>query len=254
MINAPTLSVCLAMYNGSEFVREQIESILAEIGPADELLILDDGSKDDSVALVRSIDDLRITLVINDANLGHVRSFERALKLAKNDVIFLSDQDDVWVPGRVKAMLAALQETNAYVVSGGARYIDRSGMRIEVDAIPTIAPGSSSRHIANILKIFAGKIGYFGCAMAIRQDFLRTVVPFPQGLESHDLWIAMAANIAGRNVHVDDVVLCRRIHGANLSHVRRSIFAKIYSRLVFIRSLGVLFWRIYFRGDSARHE
>lgn len=252
MAKAPSLSVCLAMYNGGEFLREQIDSILAEIGPADELLVFDDGSKDDSVALVRSIGDHRIKVFINATNLGTVRSFERALTLAKNDVIFLADQDDVWVPGRVKSMLAALEATNAAVVSGGSLYIDRHGNRIEVDDIPTIAPGRSAHHAANIWEIFSGKIGYFGCAMAVRRDFLPTIVPFPPHVESHDLWIAMASNLAGRNVHVDEAVLYRRIHGSNLSYVKRPFIAKMYSRLVFVGSLSVLLRRIYFRADAAR--
>lgn len=252
MIDAPTLSVCLAMYNGSEFLREQISSILAEIGPSDELLVLDDGSNDDSVALVRSIQDSRIKVFINATNLGPVRSFERGLTLAKNDVIFLADQDDIWVPGRVRAMLAALDANDADVVSGGSRYIDRSGNPIDVDDIPTIAPLTSSHHVANIVRIFRGTIGYFGCAMAVRRDFLPTILPFPAELESHDLWIAMAANVAGRNAHVDDAVLYRRIHGSNLSYIKRSIFAMLYSRLIFIRSLSVLLGRVYFRRASTR--
>ena len=94
------VSVCMATYNGASFVSAQIESILAQLVDDDELVIVDDASTDDTVAVVESIGDPRIRIIRQNVNQGYVRTFERALREATGDVLLLSDQDDLWLPGR----------------------------------------------------------------------------------------------------------------------------------------------------------
>ena len=100
----PRLSVAMATYNGAQFINEQIRSILPQLGDHDELVIVDDASSDNTVELVGAFADSRIVLARNEVNRGYVRTFERALALARGEVILLSDQDDEWFPGRVEAM------------------------------------------------------------------------------------------------------------------------------------------------------
>ena len=76
--------------------------------PFDELVVVDDASPDATAQIVAGIDDARIVLVHNSVNLGYVRTFERALMAARGQYLFLADQDDVWLPGRLDAMLDAL--------------------------------------------------------------------------------------------------------------------------------------------------
>ena len=87
-------SVCMATYKGAAFVREQIASILAELGPDDELVVVDDASPDETAAIVEGIDDPRIRLVRSPVNRGYVRSFEEAIRLSRGEYVFLSDQDE----------------------------------------------------------------------------------------------------------------------------------------------------------------
>lgn len=100
------VSVAMATYNGAEFVTEQIASILPQLAPGDEIVIVDDASTDDTLEVISRIDDPRIRLVRNEVNLGYVHTFERALATTRGEVIFLSDQDDEWFPERVSQMLA----------------------------------------------------------------------------------------------------------------------------------------------------
>src|SRR5690554_1954760 len=95
------ISVCMASYNGSRFIKAQLDSILAQLGPEDELIVVDDASSDDTAAIVARCNDERIRLYQQPQNQGHVASFSRAISDACHEFIFLADQDDVWLPGRV---------------------------------------------------------------------------------------------------------------------------------------------------------
>ena len=80
--------------------------------------------------------------------------------------------------------------------------------------------------------------------MCLHRDILPVVVPIPRYVESHDLWIAMAANLTGRNRHLDYKSLLRRVHGGNASIIKRPLYKKLTSRIVFFVSMVHLFYRI----------
>ena len=94
------ISVCIATYNGAEYLREQVESILSQLEEEDEIVVSDDSSTDTTIEILQSFGDRRIKIFKNPAK-GFVRNFENALRQAQGDFIFLSDQDDVWLPNKV---------------------------------------------------------------------------------------------------------------------------------------------------------
>ena len=91
----------MAVYNGEQFLKEQIESILSQLSAKDELIIVDDCSSDNSTGEIESFNDNRIKLLRNKNNLGHVKTFERAVLESKNLNILFADQDDIWADGHV---------------------------------------------------------------------------------------------------------------------------------------------------------
>ncbi|MES1170182.1 MAG: glycosyltransferase, partial [Leifsonia sp.] len=109
------ITVALCTRNGAAFVDEQVRSILSQVPEPDELVLGDDASRDDTVAIVeRAVADHRASggrtaLVVrrHDPPLGVVGNFEDALQHAKGDLIALSDQDDIWRPGKLEAVVAA---------------------------------------------------------------------------------------------------------------------------------------------------
>lgn len=227
-------SVCMATYNGSQYVAEQLASILAQLGPADEVVIVDDASTDDTVAQVRSLADPRIRLIRADANKGYVRSFEQAVLASRGSVIFLADQDDVWLDGRLDAMLAALQThavvaSNFDVLGGGER-----------PRIPRLRAADSGRHLANLWGILVGYRAYYGCGMAFRREVLRSFVPVPGYLtESHDLWLAILGNRGGSIGHLDRSTLLRRLHDTNATpRGWRSLSVILAARVVLLRLMA----------------
>jgi hypothetical protein len=163
------------------------------------------------------------------------------MQLARKDFVFLSDQDDIWMPGRVSLMQRRLVEAEASVVSSNFKWIAANDDPIDVP-YDGVASGDSRRHLKNIIDIFIGKTNYYGCAMALRREFVPVIMPIPRFVESHDLWIALASNLAGSNVHIDDKTLLKRKHGSNVTSTlsTRSLYRKIKSRVIFALSLVVL--------------
>lgn len=232
-----TVSVCIATYNGARFIREQLESILTQLGPQDEVVIVDDASTDDTLQTIASLDSPQIVVHPNPANLGYVRSFERALTLAHGEVILLSDQDDVWVDGRVDALVTATI-TRSVAASNLVLLDSGTPLSSPLTGRPWLLRETASTHsVRNELRILSGDAPYFGCAMALRRDALAFALPFPAYLtESHDLWIATVANAAGQLTHVDRATVRRRVHDSNASTSRpRGFGSALRSRLLLLR-------------------
>lgn len=230
------VSVCMATCNGVRHLDAQVRSILEQLGPDDELVVVDDASSDETLNRLRGYEDPRIRIHCNEANIGHVDSFERALGLGRHDLLLMADQDDVWLPGRLDAMRAAMLASGCWVLSSNQTFINGQGLPTSFDCEPVRA-ADSNRHWRNIMGIFRGRRVYYGCAMAVSRQSLAVVLPIPPYVESHDLWIAMAGNVARANLHLERDTLARRVHGSNASIVRRPLRRKLWSRLVFLRSL-----------------
>lgn len=226
------LSVCMAVYNGADYLREQLDSILADLGPADEVVLVDDCSRDESMSVVAAYQDQRIKVHQNLDNVGHVATFERALSLASGEYIFLADQDDVWPSGRTEAMLQRL-ETYEVVFGNLSLFGSPSAAHVA-----TLRPEDSGRPVRNVMGILLGRRSYFGAACGLRSEALDYLLPFPSYTESHDHWIAFGGALLGGLGHVEPVVLNRRIHETNLTaRRRRSLPAAAATRALMVRSI-----------------
>ncbi|TQJ41530.1 glycosyl transferase family 2 [Arthrobacter sp. SLBN-112] len=232
----PRVSVCLAAYNGAVHIEEQIRSILPELGDADELIVVDDHSTDNTVEVVTSIGDPRIRLIPAQRNAGYVRTFERALGEARGEFVFLSDQDDVWLPGRVETMISALDGQDV-VVSNCQHFDGPLGSFHEI----RLRAQDSTHPVRNILGIVVGYRLHWGCAMAVRKRILHQVLPFPQHMtESHDQWIAMVGNVNRSINYLETDTILHRLHGENLTpRGVRSLSKIIKARVAFIRNVFV---------------
>jgi len=227
----------MATYDGAQYLAEQLDSIVAQLGPDDELVIVDDGSSDGTLAMLEAIDDPRLVIGRTERNLGYVGAFERALSGARGDYLVLSDQDDVWPAGRLRSLVDALADAELAV--GNVVDLERRRpLPSPVRRRPWLLRSATSRQRArNILRVWAGVVPYFGSAMALRRSALDRVLPFPDFLtESHDLWIALVGNVDGSIRHLDDVVVLRRLHETNASASRpRSVGLVLRARLMLVR-------------------
>lgn len=228
-------SVCLATYNGARYLREQLDSILSQLGETDELIVSDDNSTDDTRSIVDSYKDARIHLIRNSPPRGHVRNFAHAMELSQGEFIVLSDQDDIWAEGRLEHMLAGLEDApDRSLLVGDLIEFDTTGMRPTQQML-----GPSPRSgIRQLWRLFFGQAKYFGSAYVFRRELLRYVLPIPAQVEAHDIWIAMNACLHGGVVHLQGTTLFRRIHGNNLSpERRRAMRVVLRSRVGYLRGL-----------------
>lgn len=230
------ISVCLATCNGGAYIEEQLRSILEQLGDNDEVIIGDDQSDDDTVSRIELIGDRRVRVIINESRLGHVQNFARILGLASNDVVFLSDQDDVWLPGRKDLMLNLLNTVpNAILVASNFDLIDGRGVSIGTFSRLKKTPVNS---LMRILLIFAGKMPYWGCTFAMKRELLRFALPIPKCIESHDIWIAIIGNMYGRVENYEGSTISHRVHNNNVTAPkRRSLMVVLRSRLCLMYSL-----------------
>jgi glycosyltransferase involved in cell wall biosynthesis len=103
----PTISVALAAYNGARYLQEQLDSLAAQRRLPDELVVVDDASSDGTVGILerfRATAPFEVKVHRNTANLGYSANFEVAISRCTGDIIFMSDQDDVWFPEKIEAV------------------------------------------------------------------------------------------------------------------------------------------------------
>ncbi|HEY5482722.1 MAG TPA: glycosyltransferase [Propionibacteriaceae bacterium] len=206
----PPVSVCMATYNGARYLRPQLDSILAQLEADDELLVQDDGSSDDTVEILRSYGDPRIQLVANERNLGVISTFERCLARARHDIVFLADQDDEWLPGKLDAMVAHFLDPHVTGVVTDALIVDADNAVTGDSIFPHFHSGPGVLH--NFVKN-----SYLGCCMAVRRDVLAVALPVPRSVRTHDGWIGITADMLGEVVFLPTPYVRYRRHGANLS-------------------------------------
>ncbi len=211
------ISVCLTSYNGESFIRQQISSILKQIGPADEIIISDDGSTDSTLTIIDSFNDRRIKVFKNKPVRRSSKykfhnvtlNFENCIKNAGGDFIYLADQDDIWIDGKVAACQQSLL-TNILVITDCV-IINESGDVLHHSYF------QRNNSKAGILRNMFLQNAYLGCCMAFKRDLIKHILPMSKFLVPHDIWIGLLAEYYGRVDFLPQALVEYRRHGKNAS-------------------------------------
>ena len=203
------ISVCVATYNGERFIREQIDSILRQLSSDDEIIVSDDGSTDDTISIINSIDDKRIRIIEGPRKHSPTQNFECAMKEAKGDYIFLADQDDVWKPNKVEVCIKWLQNYDCVVSDAEVTDSNLNPLYSSLYAIMQVRQG----RIYNTI----WKNGYTGCCMAFRRNVLKASLPFPKNIPMHDIWIGNVAAYKYSMKFIPDKLIMFRRHNETIS-------------------------------------
>ncbi len=206
-MNNNKLSVCLATYNGEKYIQKQLNSILPQLNEHDEIIICDDGSTDETINIIYSIQDPRIRLFRNSFR-NVVLNFESAIEKAKGDYIFLSDQDDIWYETKVKEIMNHLQ-TNMMVFSNLSIFIDD-----EFETLELLYDRDKNR--TGFIKNFISN-NYVGATMAFNKSLVKHILPFPKNLNMHDSWIGLISELYGNTKYIAEPLIFYRRHQNNLS-------------------------------------
>lgn len=213
--HACKVSVAVCVHQGERYLREQLDSLLAQTGIDLEIVILDDASSDTSAALLQeyAVRDARVRYFLNTRNLGPLRSFERAMSLTRGDFIAACDQDDIWQPHKLERLLDAIGDADlAYCDSAlidgegratGQRLSDVKHMLAGRDPLPFLFANSVSGHAA-----------------LVRRQLFEAARAFPPGVY-HDWWLALCAADRNGVVYVDEPLVSFRRHERAFSTIGR---------------------------------
>ena len=198
------ISVALAAYNGELYIEEQIRSILDSISADDELVVSLNESSDNTEEIVRSLaaEDNRINLV-KCKKMGIIPNFNYAVRHTKNEIIILSDQDDIWLSDKAEVTRKHFEETDDILLLHNCDFVDKDLKLTGRDlySYRNVKKGFSHNLIKN---------GYQGCCMAFRRELIRYICPIPPHVAMHDQWIGLIAEKVGGIGIIDDKLILYR--------------------------------------------
>lgn len=223
----PKVSACMAAYNGGSFVDAQLQSILSQLKPTDEVVIVDDGSSDDTATRLTSTGDPRIRVLRHEKNMGVVATFEDTLRTATGSILFLCDDDDLWAPTKARRFLEVFRSRpDVEIVTSRVRMIDERDR-----LLPDSRINREGRFLPGFWRNLL-KNHYQGSAMAIRASLLGRVLPFPTRRSFlHDAWIGTRNDLlGGKAAFIDEDLLFYRRHSNNASRTK-SLARQIQTRI-----------------------
>jgi len=206
---APLVSIAMCTYNGEQFLREQLDSLIAQDYPNIEIIIVDDCSTDSTFNILKEYQSnhSHIRAMKNPANLGFVKNFEKATSLCSGDYISLCDQDDIWFSHKISQLVDHIGESN--LIYSGVQLINEKGQKIKREFL-TIHRLSGKCHLG---LLFANCVTGHTCL--IKRQALNKALPFPEKITVHDHWIALvSAATGGIKAHPETLSLYRQ-HDSN---------------------------------------
>lgn len=226
-----TTSVALCTYNGASYIQEQIESILNQTMPVDEIVVCDDGSTDNTIQIIQEIASSvpgKIRLIKNPTNLGLCANFINAISLCKGDIIFLSDQDDVWHKNKVEKITHYLIQhpkiglafSDATLMGGrfdGQRMSDNLNFPKE----------NRKMFLAGLaFELSLYQVYALGASMAVRKKLTDQIIRKKPILNSHDHFLQLEASARDAIAYLDEPLYDYRIHenqtsnaGGNMANI-----------------------------------
>lgn len=222
----------MATRNGAAYVAQQIDSILPQMSDRDELVISDDCSSDATVDIIKQYRDPRIRLFQNEQPRGIIKNFEFCLRQSRGEIIFLADQDDIWLHRKLEVMSLHLQFHDLVVCD--CMLVDDMMKPVGVTFFQK--NGSGKGFVKNIFRN-----SYMGCCIAFRRRLLERALPFPEDIPIHDFWIGLVAELYYDVHFINEVLVYHRKHTSNASTTgyksRWSLQQKLTHRLRIIKNL-----------------
>lgn len=230
------ISVCIPTYNGNKYLKPQIDSVLSQLSKDDEIVVSDDGSSDNSIAILENYNDQRIKIFSNPRK-GVISNIENALQQSIGEYIFLCDQDDVWVENKVSIMMKAMVESDLVISDC---YVTDQNLNIIYESFYKQNNSKTNKWLALL------KNPYLGCCMAFNRKVLDTALPFPKKIPMHDSWLGNIAAFKFKIGFISDKLIYYRRHENNASttseptknsvikqmNYRMQIIAGLMSRLI----------------------
>lgn len=223
-----SVGVAIALYNGERFLEEQLDSIRCQSCPPDQVVMCDDGSKDNTVAVVRAYIEKhqlqeRWNISVNQQNLGYAKNFYHAMSLCNTDLIYMCDQDDIWKTDKIEKMnkvMADRPDISLLMCKGGV--MDAEGKPVhglliseskETEKVEAVQPAVVFRSLS-----------WTGMLMCVRKDFLNRWKDVLHPVQApHDFALAICASDCGTFFTYDYVGAYHRRHDNNAANEEHRI-------------------------------
>jgi glycosyltransferase involved in cell wall biosynthesis len=213
------ISVAMCTYNGADFLPAQLESILAQSRKPDQIVVCDDGSTDETRALLQKFEKASpdvILLRFNKKNLGSIKNFEQAIGLCNGDVIALSDQDDVWRPDKLQLIEDRFKKQSTGLVFSDAELVEENLTPLNRRMWNEVGFDEHKKKLlrsGRALEVLVTGWTVTGATMAFRAGFKNICLPVPEGIAMiHDGWIALAIAAVADVVALDEPLIQYRQH------------------------------------------
>ena len=205
------VSVVMATYNGTKHIKEQLESIVLQTIPPDEIIVFDDCSTDGTSEFIlaeAAEHAVPIILYQQKVNVGYTRNFSDALMRATGDIIFLSDQDDIWMKHKISLMLDELFKSSKMIAICDAELVDENLQSQGVSKMSQLMAieGTLDNHV-------------MGCCIAVKRKFLQEVLPVPLHFRGHDNWLMNVAKTLDLVLYIEESLQFYRRHSSNVSQI-----------------------------------
>jgi len=229
----PKVTVLIAVYNGERFLREALDSVLAQTFTDFELLVVNDGSTDETATILESYSDGRIRIITNRRNIGVVGSLRRGLNYARGEYIARIDADDIALPERLEKQVEYLDlHPEVGMVSSRCLVIDGDGRLVS---------SSSAQTPEEIYYLLAFHDPIYNPTVTFRKALVLSLGGYGDDsvnrVEDYDLWVRISRR--AKIVELDEILAQYRIHSANLTNTFRGPQSAA-AKMVFLKNLKSL--------------
>lgn len=228
------ISVAIATYNGGSYIYEQLLSIVQQLDELDEIVVSDDGSSDNTIEIIQKFQEIYSNIkLVKGPRQGVFRNFQNAILHCHNEIVYLADQDDIWVDEKVKKINKIFEMNDTIsVVLHNAKIL--KGKELSSDRL-------IRKYCRGFLTNFI-RSSYWGCCMAFKREFIIQYLYNPYEGIAHDQLIGLFGEWKKNTVFWDEDLIIHRIHANNVSK-QGNLFQKIYFRYRLLQDFCICRWK-----------
>lgn len=264
-----TVGIVMATYNGMKYVEDQIESILSNTYTDWRLYIYDDGSKDQTVSILKRYEEKypeKIQVTINQENLGVTFNFLEGIKQCENEYIMLCDQDDVWKQDKIEKTLNKMIQAEKNHDKGHPIIVYTDAAIVD-EELHMIHPSFHKNSRLDVSKVDLPHLlmenKLIGCTIMLNKGIRNLLTKLPRSPRVHDWWLGLLATTFGKIYYLEEPTLLYRQHRDNvignerfISYVKGRIYNmnKQRENLNSIQIQGQEFYIMYKKQLSPENE
>jgi len=206
----PLVSIALCTYNGEEYLREQLDTLVNQTYPNIEIIAVDDCSSDSTVEILDEYSKKvpNFQYYINDKNLGFTKNYEKAISLCNGEYIAIADQDDIWDLNKITLLKEHIG--NNILIYAKSLMVNSNGESLGYTSMHNRIPYSGNDpRITTFISLI------WGHNMLFRKDLIAKIFPLNSNIKYYDWFISITSLNYGTVLYFDEILVYRRVHENN---------------------------------------